>query len=206
MALAPLLCAGLIGWRSLVIAGDGKKLGLYGFGAAAHIVAQVAIWQGRTVFAFTRPGDMAGQAFARSLGATGPADRRDAAGATRCGDHLCDRGRSRAAGAEGGAQGRPRGLRRHPYERNPELSLSAALGRTAARFGRQSHAAGRTRFPSSGARSASSPRPRAIRSARPTRPSPISAQAGSKAPPFSCPEQQSTSETLMVDLSKRCYC
>ena len=58
-ALAPLLCAGLIGWRSLVIAGDGKKLGLYGFGAAAHIVAQVAEWQGRSVFAFTRPGDIA---------------------------------------------------------------------------------------------------------------------------------------------------
>src|ERR1700731_5451720 len=70
VALAPLLCAGLIGWRSLVIAGDGKKLGLYGFGAAAHIVAQVAKWQGRTVFAFTRPGDVAAQTFARSLGAT----------------------------------------------------------------------------------------------------------------------------------------
>ena len=69
-ALAPLLCAGLIGWRSLVIAGSGKKLGLYGFGAAAHIVAQVAKWQGRSVFAFTRPGDAATQAFARSLGAT----------------------------------------------------------------------------------------------------------------------------------------
>jgi propanol-preferring alcohol dehydrogenase len=65
-----LLCAGLIGWRSLVIAGTGKKLGLYGFGAAAHIVAQVAKWQGRTVFAFTRPGDVGTQAFARSLGAT----------------------------------------------------------------------------------------------------------------------------------------
>jgi propanol-preferring alcohol dehydrogenase len=70
VALAPLLCAGLIGWRSLVIAGGGKKLGLYGFGAAAHIVAQVAKWQGRSVFAFTRPGDVATQAFARRLGAT----------------------------------------------------------------------------------------------------------------------------------------
>jgi alcohol dehydrogenase, propanol-preferring len=70
VALAPLLCAGLIGWRSLAIAGDGKKLGLYGFGAAAHIVAQVAKWQGRAVFAFTRPGDAAGQAFARGLDAT----------------------------------------------------------------------------------------------------------------------------------------
>lgn len=69
IALAPLLCAGLIGWRSLTIAGQGRSLGLYGFGAAAHIVAQVARWQRRSVFAFTRPGDLASQAFARSLGA-----------------------------------------------------------------------------------------------------------------------------------------
>jgi propanol-preferring alcohol dehydrogenase len=69
VALAPLLCAGLIGWRSLVIGGQGKVLGLYGFGAAAHIIAQVALWQGRTVYAFTRSGDAATQAFARSLGA-----------------------------------------------------------------------------------------------------------------------------------------
>jgi propanol-preferring alcohol dehydrogenase len=68
--LAPLLCAGLIGWRSLVIAGDGKRLGLYGFGAAAHILAQVATGQGRSVFAFTRPGDETSQDFARSLGVT----------------------------------------------------------------------------------------------------------------------------------------
>jgi propanol-preferring alcohol dehydrogenase len=70
VSLAPLLCAGLIGWRSLVIAGEGKRIGLYGFGAAAHIIAQVAKWQGRSVFAFTRPGDVATQAFARRLGAT----------------------------------------------------------------------------------------------------------------------------------------
>jgi propanol-preferring alcohol dehydrogenase len=70
VALAPLLCAGLIGWRSLAIAGPAARLGLYGFGAAAHIVAQVARWQGRSVFAFTRPGDLASQAFARRLGAT----------------------------------------------------------------------------------------------------------------------------------------
>lgn len=69
VSLAPLLCAGLIGWRSLAIAGDGRKLGLYGFGAAAHIIAQVARWQGRSVYAFTRPGDAATQAFARTLGA-----------------------------------------------------------------------------------------------------------------------------------------
>ena len=67
--LAPLLCAGLIGWRSLKMAGEGKKIGLYGFGAAAHIIAQVARWQGREVYAFTSPGDTAKQNFARELGA-----------------------------------------------------------------------------------------------------------------------------------------
>jgi len=67
--LAPLLCAGLIGWRSLVMAGDAKKLGIFGFGAAGHIVAQVANWQGRAVYAFTRRGDGEAQALARSLGA-----------------------------------------------------------------------------------------------------------------------------------------
>ena len=69
IALAPLLCAGLIGWRSLVIAGDGHKLGLYGFGAAAHILTQVARWQRRSVYAFTQPGDARTQSFALSLGA-----------------------------------------------------------------------------------------------------------------------------------------
>jgi propanol-preferring alcohol dehydrogenase len=69
VATAPLLCAGLIGWRSLRMAGEGRRLGLYGFGAAAHIIAQVARAQGREVFAFTRPGDHAGQDFARTLGA-----------------------------------------------------------------------------------------------------------------------------------------
>jgi len=69
-ALAPLLCAGLIGWRSYRMAGEGSALGLYGFGAAAHILAQVAVWQGRRVHAFTRPGDVEAQAFARALGAT----------------------------------------------------------------------------------------------------------------------------------------
>ncbi len=65
---APLLCAGLIGYRSLKMAGPGKRLGIYGFGAAAHIVAQVALWQGRDLYAFTRDGDSAAQAFAHSLG------------------------------------------------------------------------------------------------------------------------------------------
>lgn len=70
VSLAPLMCAGLIGWRSLVKTEEARRLGLYGFGAAAHIVAQVAKWQQRSVFAFTRPGDLATQAFARTLGAT----------------------------------------------------------------------------------------------------------------------------------------
>ena len=66
---APLLCAGLIGYRSLSAAGDARRLGLYGFGAAAHIIAQVARYQGRRVFAFTRPGDVAGRTFALDCGA-----------------------------------------------------------------------------------------------------------------------------------------
>nr|WP_295469657.1 zinc-dependent alcohol dehydrogenase family protein [Mesorhizobium sp.] len=69
VASAPLLCAGLIGWRSLKRAGQGKRIGLYGFGAAAHIIAQVCAWQGREVYAFTRTGDVEAQRFAISLGA-----------------------------------------------------------------------------------------------------------------------------------------
>jgi propanol-preferring alcohol dehydrogenase len=75
---APLLCAGLIGYRALRMCGDARRLGLYGFGAAAHILAQVARWQGREVYAFTRPGDDAAQALARELGAVwaGASDER----------------------------------------------------------------------------------------------------------------------------------
>jgi alcohol dehydrogenase, propanol-preferring len=83
---APLLCAGLIGYRSYRMAGDAKTIGLYGFGASAHIIAQIAVHQGRTVYAFTRPGDDAGQEFARGLGAAwaggsneGPPSEMDAA-------------------------------------------------------------------------------------------------------------------------------
>jgi propanol-preferring alcohol dehydrogenase len=67
-AAAPLLCAGLIGWRSLKRAGEGKSLGLYGFGAAAHLIAQIALWQGRRVHAFTRPSDAPAQVLAREVG------------------------------------------------------------------------------------------------------------------------------------------
>ena len=77
VAAAPLLCAGLIGYRALRLAGDAERLGLYGFGAAAHIAVQVARHRGQRVFAFTKPGDTAGQDFARGLGAVwaGGADR-----------------------------------------------------------------------------------------------------------------------------------
>jgi alcohol dehydrogenase, propanol-preferring len=68
VATAPLLCAGLIGWRSMVIAGEAKHLGIFGFGAAGHIIAQVARWQGRSVYAFTRAGDFDAQHLAKSLG------------------------------------------------------------------------------------------------------------------------------------------
>lgn len=71
---APLLCAGLIGYRALMAAGDAQRLGIYGFGAAAHIIAQVAHHQGRKIFAFTKPGDIAGQQFAIALGATWAGD------------------------------------------------------------------------------------------------------------------------------------
>ena len=76
VALAPLLCAGLIGYRSYVMAEPEARLGLYGFGAAAHILCQIAVWQGKEVYAFTSPGDIPAQDFARRLGAVwaGPSD------------------------------------------------------------------------------------------------------------------------------------
>jgi alcohol dehydrogenase, propanol-preferring len=74
VAAAPLLCAGLIGYRCLRKTGEARRLGLYGFGAAAHIIAQIAQADGREVFAFTRPGDTEGQAFARSFGASWAGD------------------------------------------------------------------------------------------------------------------------------------
>ena len=98
---APLLCAGLIGYRALRMAGDAQRLGIYGFGAAAHLVAQVAVWQQREVFAFTRPGDDAGQDF-RAL-ARLPLGRRlriaAAASRTRCRADLRAGGRSGAGRA-----------------------------------------------------------------------------------------------------------
>lgn len=76
--LAPLLCAGLIGYRSLRMAGDARRVGIYGFGAAAHVITQVAVFQGREIYAFVRRGDDVASKFARSLGAvwSGPSDDR----------------------------------------------------------------------------------------------------------------------------------
>jgi len=71
---APLMCAGLIGYRSLKFTGDAQRVGIYGFGASAHIITQVARWQGRRIYAFTRPGDLAGQTFAKTLGAVWAGD------------------------------------------------------------------------------------------------------------------------------------
>ena len=151
VSLAPLLCAGLIGWRSLVIAGDAERLGLYGFGAAAHILAQVAAWQGRSVFAFTRRGDAATQSFALSLGATwagasdeAPPQPLDAAIIfAPIGDLV-------PLGPEGGAQGRPGRLRRYPHERHSGAAVSFVVGRARVAVGRQSHPAGRHRFSAAG--------------------------------------------------------
>ena len=127
---APLLCAGLIGYRTLRLAGEGKRLGFYGFGAAAHILIQAACYQGREVYAFTREGDVQGQAFAKSLGAVwagssneSPPVPLDAARHFRS---------SRGIGADsfkGGQKGRLGGLCGDLHERHPLLPLFFALWR-----------------------------------------------------------------------------
>jgi hypothetical protein len=193
-----LLCAGLIGWRSLVIAGEGKRLGLYGFGAAAHILAQVAVWQGRSVFAFTRPGDIAAQDFARSLGAKWaggsdemPPEQLDAAiifatvgdlvplalkavrkgGRVVCaGIHMSD-----IPSFPMGYCGKSDNWCRSPISRARTGSISFVW---------------RPRL-------ASSPRPRDIRWSRPTKRSPISARAASKAPRFWFPEALSVLKSVV---------
>ncbi len=122
--LAPLLCAGLIGYRALRMCGEARRLGLYGFGASAHIIAQVARWQGREVYAFTRAGDDAAQAFAlRARRRLGRGLRRAAAGAARRGDRVRPGGRAGAAGAARARARRNRRLRRHPHERHPLVPL-----------------------------------------------------------------------------------
>ena len=150
-ALAPLLCAGLIGWRSLGMAGDGKALGLYGFGAAAQIIAQVARWQGRTVYAFTRPGDVKTQTFARSLGAVwaggsdeAPPQPLDAAIIfATVGDLVPLALRAVRKGGAGGVRG-------HSHERHPKFCVRPPLGGTSDFVGRQSDPAGWPRLSPAG--------------------------------------------------------
>ena len=149
---APLLCAGLIGYRSLKLAGDPHRLGIYGFGAAAHIVAQVARAQGREVYAFTRPGDRQAQDFALSLGAVwaggsdaAPPQALDAA------IIFAPVGALVPAALARRAQGRRRGVRRHPHERHPELPLRHSVGGARAALGRQSDPGRCARIPGAGA-------------------------------------------------------
>ena len=116
------------------MAGEGKHLGIYGFGAAGHIIAQVARWQGRSVYAFTRDGDVEAQRLAISLGADWAGGSEDAAaGAARRRDHLRAGRRAGAAGAARGAQRRARGLRRHSHVGYSFVSLPYPLGGAAAR-------------------------------------------------------------------------
>lgn len=129
VAAAPLMCAGLIGWRSLRMAGDTRRVGLYGFGAAAHILAQVCVWQGREVYAFTRYDDETAQSLARSLGGrwAGNSDEMtpvelDAA------ILFAPVGALVPQGAESGAKRWTRGLRRHPHERFSAISVPAVVG------------------------------------------------------------------------------
>ena len=135
---APLLCAGLIGYRALRMTGDAERLGLYGFGASAHIVAQVARHEGRRVFAFTRAGDEAAQSLALELGAewagdsAGPApEELDAA------IIFAPVGALVPAALRASAKGARRRVRRNPHERHPLVPLRAALGGAHRPVGRQ---------------------------------------------------------------------
>jgi propanol-preferring alcohol dehydrogenase len=153
---APLLCAGLIGYRSLKMTGEPvpeqpSRLG----SAAAHIVTQVARHQGREIYVFTRPGDEKAQDFApKSRRSVGRRVRRKATRAARLGHHLRERRRACASGAQGSSQRRRGGLRRHPHERHPELPLRESMGAAYAAFGRKPHARRCARIPRARAESA----------------------------------------------------
>ena len=121
---APLLCAGLIGYRALKKTGDAERVGIYGFGAAAHIAAQVLRHQGRKLFAFTRPGDSMAQEFAIQMGATwaGDSDTPPPGGA-RCSDNLCPGRRIGAHRTTRYPSGRNCRVRGDTHERYPVFSL-----------------------------------------------------------------------------------
>ena len=128
LQVAPLLCSGLIGYRALVMTGDAERLGLYGFGASAHIIAQVARWQTRRVFAFTRAGDGGSALRALARGGVGWELNREAAGRARRRDYLRAGRRAHSRGAGGCRERRCRRLRRNPHERDPLVLVRSALG------------------------------------------------------------------------------
>ena len=144
---APLLCAGLIGYRSYRMAGEGvERLGIYGFGAAAHIIAQIAVHQGKQVYAFTKPGDAEAQAFALRLGAVWAGD------STAMPPHALDAaiifapvGALVPAALARRRARRRRRLRRHPHERHPQLPISHPVGRAGREIRGESDAPGRRR-------------------------------------------------------------
>jgi propanol-preferring alcohol dehydrogenase len=145
---APLMCAGLIGYRAWKLVREARRLGIYGFGAAAHIVAQLAVFHGQDVFAFTRKGDKAAQTLARDLGAAwaGASDETppkplDAAIIVAPVGPLVLLCACRAR------EGRHARARRDPHDRDPGDALRASLGRARHALGRQSHAPGRYRLP-----------------------------------------------------------
>ena len=141
--LAPLLCAGLIGYRALRMCGDAERIGLYGFGASAHIVCQVAARQGRRVFAITRPGDEERQAFARGLGAEWAGGAEELAERARRGDRLRARRRAGGDGAARARSGRLSGVRGDPHERHPFVRLRRPVDGAADPLGGQPHPRGR---------------------------------------------------------------
>ena len=148
---APLLCAGIIGYRALRIAGESQRLGIYGFGAAAHIVAQVARQQGREVFAFVRPEDELAQAVRSRHGRdVGRLVESGAAGGTGCGRDFRTGWRTGGGGAVTRVSRRARGVRRHPHERYPVVCLSPVVGRAQPSLGGESHAGRRDRISGAG--------------------------------------------------------
>ena len=128
-AVAPLLCAGLIGYRSYRMAGeDAERMGIYGFGGAAHIIAQIAAYQGRKVFAFTRPGDPARRSSRGAWALLGRGFDRNAPGTSRRRNNFCPDRFAPSRGTPRDGQRRNGGLRRHPHERHPVLPLPDPLG------------------------------------------------------------------------------
>ena len=148
IAAAPLMCAGLIGWRSLAAAGPGRNVGIYGFGAAAHIIAQVCPLAGASGLCVHAPWGRNGAGFRPfTRGGLGRWSGPAAAGAARCRDHFCSGGRSRPSRPAGSSQGRARRMRGDSHERHSEFPLSDPLGGTSGRLGREPDSPRRARVP-----------------------------------------------------------